>query len=834
MTRVKIDYGIDLGTTNSAIARMDNGEISIIKSDRYQKDTTPSCVSFTKKGGVNAGDMAFNTFQKEKLKRNNIQNAFIEFKRTMGTDKKYFSSNADNSFSSEELSAEVLKQLKSYVRDENFNAAVITVPNQFRQNQVDATQRAAELAGFAYCELLQEPIAASMAYGVTAENMDGHWIVFDFGGGTFDTALMKVDEGIMKVVDTDGDNHLGGKNIDLAIVDDILLPWLQNNEEYTIDNIITNSNEKDALRNALKVFAEEIKITLSSSSTVDVLSDEPIGEDDNGDEIELDLTISLQDYEKVVKPIFQSAIDVTKKLIQRNNLEGNNLTSILLVGGPTFSQTLRKMLAEQLNTKVDSSIDPMTSVARGAALFASTKNIPTAFQTRDTSKIQLILKYPETTVETEEHLGVRLDRENTVGDIPGAVMIEFTRSDQAWTSGKVRVEDGEIITIHLAPGKSNGFNINVYDEQGNALECEPSRFTIIQGLEAAKPTLPKSMCIDSILSESGKQRLVLLGGLGRNQTLPAKGKETFKTQKDIRPGKSDDVIRIALYEGEPGERSIYNQAQAIINVTGSDLAEFLPAGSDVELTVKMDESRRITLEAYLPYIDETIERIVADHHDTEQKEYDPNELENEIKKAKHSLVLLEGINTEALNNDLDKLMTSLQNGWNDYEAKLTVRQNLQKILKEIDKLEASSEWPQAEEKLNAALDRVETINERYGNEKTTNLLNQFKQQARTVIEQQNTKLAGELTEQISTLDFALVRQDVGLWISYIKEYNDNFDSQDWNDRGKAKQLIDTAKQIISTQPSREKIEAIVFALFELLPDKDKPLLNEIDKELLAK
>ena len=206
MARVKIDYGIDLGTTNSAIARMDNGKIVIIKSDRFQKDTTPSCVKFSKKKII-VGDVAFNSYNQEALKAlhegaDATSNTFIEFKRTMGTDKTYYSSHTDSGYSSEQLSAEVLKQLKGYVRDENINAAVITVPNQFRQNQIDATQRAAEMAGFQYCELLQEPIAASMAYGIEAKEMHGYWLVFDFGGGTFDTALMKVDEGIMKVVDT--------------------------------------------------------------------------------------------------------------------------------------------------------------------------------------------------------------------------------------------------------------------------------------------------------------------------------------------------------------------------------------------------------------------------------------------------------------------------------------------------------------------------------------------------------------------------------------------------------------------------------------------------------
>ena len=111
-----------------------------------------------------------------------------------------------------------------------------------------------------------------MAYGIDTNNLDGKWLVFDFGGGTFDVALMGANEGIMKVLDTEGDNHLGGKNIDLAIVDEIIMPYLE--ENYSIDNILSDEARKTLLRNALKSFAEETKISLSpkDNNKYDVLS----------------------------------------------------------------------------------------------------------------------------------------------------------------------------------------------------------------------------------------------------------------------------------------------------------------------------------------------------------------------------------------------------------------------------------------------------------------------------------------------------------------------------------------------------------------------------------
>ncbi len=199
------------------------------------------------------------------------------------------------SYTSEELSAEVLKKLKGYIRDEEVTSAVITVPAMFRQSQLDATQRAAELAGFSYCELLQEPIAASIAYGVKANATTGYWLVFDFGGGTFDAALMHVEEGIMKVVDTEGDNHLGGKNLDNVIVDQLLIPELQ--KQCELSDTLENESTKKLLQDALKKYAEEAKIALSSKEKWSYFL-EDLGEDDDGEEIQADLDISLEQYEK--------------------------------------------------------------------------------------------------------------------------------------------------------------------------------------------------------------------------------------------------------------------------------------------------------------------------------------------------------------------------------------------------------------------------------------------------------------------------------------------------------------------------------------------------------
>jgi molecular chaperone DnaK len=297
--RTKIDYGIDLGTTNSAIARMENGKPVILKSD-VQKDTLPSSVAVTPRKSIIVGDAALAAYRKEKLRAlqtldNSDSNSYLEFKTTMGTEIPYPSSFLNKEFTSEELSAEVLLKLKSFVKDENVKSIVVTVPARFKIPQNEATIKAGKLAGFEVVELLQEPIAASIAYGLDAPKKEGVWLVFDFGGGTFDAALVKVEGGIMTVIDTAGDNNLGGKDLDLAMVDKLLIPYLD--ENYTIKSFLKDKDKKEILRMAMKGYAEDAKVQLSSNSSYDFpLYPNEIGAtDDEGTQLNLNMTITQEE-----------------------------------------------------------------------------------------------------------------------------------------------------------------------------------------------------------------------------------------------------------------------------------------------------------------------------------------------------------------------------------------------------------------------------------------------------------------------------------------------------------------------------------------------------------
>jgi molecular chaperone DnaK len=720
--------------------------------------------------------------------------------------------------------------LKSFVKDENVNSIVITVPAAFKNNQKEATREAAILAGFNHIELLQEPVAASMAYGLSSDKKDGFWLVFDFGGGTFDAALLKVEEGIMKVIDTEGDNYLGGKNLDFAVVDEIILPYIQ--ENFVIDSILADDTKKQILRNAMKFYAEETKIKLSFNDTHNILSDlgDIPGEDDEGEEFELDITVTQADITKALEPVFQKSIDVSINLLERNNLNGASLDSLILVGGPTFSPVLRKMLEAQI-CKPDTSADPMTVVSKGAALYASTVDVSEEVreQTRDKTKIQLEIANESSTVETEEFVSIKILANKTEGEIPEKVFAEIERKGDGiqWSSGKIEINTiGDVIEIQLNEGKTNIFEVVLFDDKGNILESQPNTFSVIQGSKIGSATLAYNFGIELKDRTTGEIRFRTVKNLEKNQSIPVVGtKNGLKTQKQIRPGMDTDFIKIPVYEGgyeAEGTRAIYNEHVTDIRISGADLPSLLPENSDVDLTVNIDRSEKITVTAYFPYLDFTYETFVERTISSIETDW----LSNEIRKAKGSIAeLKQGSNSDdaklrKIEDDLTHLEKSFENNKNDVDSKSEVLSNLRKSLKTIDALNETTEWPKLEAELKEEFYRLEKANTDLGNEKTTQIVSQFRSQLEEVIKAKDVKIGNVLLEEINSFFFELTL--IYQLIAMVRNFNENFGDYNWSDSNRARQLVNSGINKISENPDAEDLRQLLVSLYDMLPNNERP------------
>ena len=832
----KIDYGIDLGTTNSAIARMENGVPTIIKADS-SKDILPSCVRFTPKKTVMVGELAVSAMQNEITRALNTfddekMNSFIEFKRTMGTTHKYESSNMNQKFSSEELSAEILKTLKSFVQDENISSIVITVPAKFLNPQKEATIQAAKLAGFKHIELLQEPVAAATAYGLTAKDKDSYWLVFDFGGGTFDAAIIKSEEGILTVKDTEGDNWLGGQNLDYEIVDQIIIPYLQ--ENYAINSILSDDKKKQMLREALKRYAEIAKnqISFKDKWAISVeLGALPIN-DDNDEEIEIDIEVVEKDIENVLSPIFQKAINIAKDLLKRNNLKGSDLGTLILVGGPTYSPILRRMLKEQITKNIDTSVDPMTVVAKGAALFASTISVSEEVKeaSRDKTKLQLDIKYEATSVETEEMVSLKILKEKTEGEILDKIFADVVREDGAWSSGKKKIDEKAVLVdVLLQERTSNVFTVNLYDEHGNKLECQPNQFTILQGIGGLEgmSTLPYHIGIGKWFDEYEKDLFSSVKGLEKNKKLPATGvRNDLKTRKEVRPGMASDIIEIPIYQGSydtEGTNPIFNDWVTTVIISGENLPALLPEGSPVEITIKVDRSEQMHFSVYFPFIDHTEElkiQIKQTEPPTEEK------LKRDIADAKRTA---KRVNDAAIFNKLDEYENQLENEKGSADGKMKILDSLRKELLKLDEADKATLFPKIEQELKDVFFELEDLINKIKQNKDDSelsmnidaLLSDIRKKVDAIIREKNIKEAKELIGEISGLDFELRNAVTGNAgdLQFLQHFNQNFNSLHWKNPTKARQLINQAMQQVAN--GNRNIRPLLVEIVQLLPREEQ-------------
>lgn len=823
MAQSKMKFGIDLGTTNSAICKMEGGEPVIKKTDTL-KDTLPSCVSFTRKKVVKVGDSAYNDLRQAKSQASKSLssgkvNVFIEFKRDMGTDKTSFSSNMDASFSPEQLSAEVLKTLKSFIGDENVSAAVITIPAKFKADQIAATKRAAKLAGIEHCELLQEPIAASMAYGLSASNKNGQWLVFDFGGGTFDAALIKVEDGIMQVKDTEGDNYLGGKNLDYAVVDDIIIPYLQ--ENFVIDEIMANETTLNILRDAMKFYAEQAKNQLSFKPQADITSQlDEFGEDDEGNEIELDLVVTQEQLKPVLAKVFQKAIDITKDLLKRNGLSGSDLDKLILVGGPTYSPVLREMLREQVTPNVDTDIDPMTAVAKGAALFASGIDSEVKEEIA-VGTVALNLSYEANSVQPMEYVTVQLDKNECTGNIPEKLFVELVRSDNGWSSGKVEINDiGDVIECQLMEGKNNAFTITAYDAKGTVVPCFPKEINIMQGIVVGNAVLPYNISIEAHDSGLDKNVVKSVKGLEKNQQIPATGAlNGLKTRNQLRPGMEEDTIIIPIYQSEhnaEGTSAVHNDHVFDVVITGDEVGQLIPVGSDVDITIKVDRSQMLKLEAFFPVSGETVEKEVEIAARSVISAYELEKLKdsanNKLRALKSSSSISAGETAEA-----DKLISDINNRFEGEKSSEDGRMHLQADIRraflKMEEVEQGHEWEALEAEIREEFDRLERANNDLGN-KYDKQVAAVRSQVDMAIRSKDVRQGRAVLDDINSLFVAvtLIYQLMGFIDFHLK----NFNSIQWKDSNRARQLLQQGKEIAATNPSESTLHPIVRSVIDLM------------------
>ncbi|SMG21699.1 molecular chaperone DnaK [Dethiosulfovibrio salsuginis] len=411
--------GIDLGTTNSCIAVKEGDNVTIIPNAEGSR-TTPSVVAFTKDGERLVGQLA----RRQAIV--NSDNTVISVKRYMGTD--HTVNAGGKKHTPQEISAMILQKLKRDAEEylgEDVKQAVITVPAYFTDAQRQATKDAGAIAGLEVLRIINEPTAASLAYGMDKQG-EAKLLVFDLGGGTFDVSVLDVGDGVFEVLATHGDNRLGGDDWDMKVVD-----WMVG--EFKKSEGIDLSKDKMAFQR-LREAAEKAKIELSSMPETSI-SLPFITANETGPK-HMELSLSRAKFEELTADLLARVVDPVKRALEDSDLSASEIDKVLLVGGSTRMPMVQRKIKELLDKDATKGINPDECVAAGAA-------IQGAIMTGDTDKNIVLVDVAPLSMGIETLGGVctRIIERNTA--IPVTKSQVFTTAADNQTQVEIKVLQGE-------------------------------------------------------------------------------------------------------------------------------------------------------------------------------------------------------------------------------------------------------------------------------------------------------------------------------------------------------------------------------------------------------
>lgn len=547
--------GIDLGTSNSSVAVYLGSGPQIVPASEGE-DILPSVVYVDTSGNRLFGRRAYEQTVLEP------RNVAAGFKRLMGTSTPIRLEDAGLSMTAEQASAEIIRQLMTQVfaayPDEAIDGCVITVPAAFNQMQNESTQRAAELAGIDRVALLQEPTAAAMAAVAEAGSASGLFLVYDLGGGTFDLALVQSVSGTINVLDNLGINMLGGRDFDHEVIVSHVLPWLQ--REFVLPEDFSKQPAYGRLLRVAQLAVERAKIELSEHDTATVIAsaEEISTRDGSGVPIHLDVDLSRDRFEAMIAGRVDETIAQCRQILAINGYTADQVDRIVFIGGPCRTPWLRERVAAALGIRGDFSVDPMTAVSTGAAIYAESREWEGGSSRRKRARSSaragsLGIEYSYTGRTTRD--SVKLTA-TAVAELSDGKELQID-SAKGWTSGRLSLQSGTAsVRLPVADHGSNHFRISVFDADGRFLADAESRIEIVRS-HASINGIPAAHTLSAKVVEGDEQSLrnVLEPMVEKGTLLPANGVKRFRAARTLRGGESD-AIDLELYQQNEGVKTL--------------------------------------------------------------------------------------------------------------------------------------------------------------------------------------------------------------------------------------------------------------------------------------
>lgn len=383
-----------------------------------------------------------------------------------------------------------------------------------------------------------------------------------------------------------------------------------------------------------------------------------------------------------------------------------------------------------------------------------------------------------------------------------------------------------MIECQLIEGKANSFSIVGYDNEGNRVECYPNEFTI-QGIVVGNAVLPYNIGIEVRNESLRRDVFTALKGLEKNKSIPAVGvRNGFKTQKQLRPGVSSDRLVIPIYLGEyaaEGSSAIYNDHVLDVVITGDDVPALIPADSDVDITIKVDRSQMLHLEANFHAIGESIDMEV----NIEQRSaISADDLLARVSEAEDKLQSLQSNDsiptseTEEANSMLNDIRSRFDSEKSSDDGKTHMLADIRKMFQKTEQIENKYEWESISNELRTEFRRLESANNELGN-KYDPQVEDLRKQTEQAIRSKDSKVGRVVLENINNLfiQVTLIYQLVGI----IRHYNEDFNSVPWKNPTRARQLLNQGAEVISNNPTVDGLRSICVAILDLVdrPESEK-------------
>nr|WP_321237612.1 Hsp70 family protein [uncultured Psychroserpens sp.] len=812
-----INFAIDLGTTNSLIAKYDDGNIKIYNNPLGLKQTLPSCIAFRGNRTV-IGDKALDYLEKD------AENICMLFKRKMGTQDTYYVPSIEKEMSPIELSSLILKELKNFVNDEEtMNSVVITIPASFDTIQSNATKKAGYMAGFKEVVLLQEPIAACLAFANTSnvEVTDKqNWIVYDFGGGTFDVALVEVNDRELRVTDNLGDNYLGGADFDNLIVEKLIVPFIE--EKLSLINLWKDLKSKTTdfkgLYFELLKIAEEAKKELSHYEETEIELDIDIN-DENFYET---FIIKREQFEDLISPKVEQTIIFIQDVIKNNQLLNSQIARVVLIGGSTYVPLIKKRISEAIEVEVNSSIDPTSAVVLGAAYYAGSKPATVTEVERvsdivEEDTINFKLFYEQNTRDLEELITGKINAKEVRS-------FRIMRKDGGYDSGVKALDDGDFSEfVPLLEGRLNQFKIQLLNSALDVLKTLDS-VAINQGsYNVQGQPLPNDICMEIDDLDASTTRLEKV--FAKGSILPLK-KKIYKTASKTILQQSKSNLIINIIEGNARGLPSSGLSIGYIEISGKDLEEDLIKGTDIEIELEVTESRDLKINVFLQACDQEFknvfsesERAISIHKINMEINTVLGDVEALIKtnNSEENFEYSQQLETIRVGLIETQIATSLINDDDVSDAKFQLDDKKRKLIQRFDDLTRNKLIAKEIEEYNDSKESVEYQLNEEGNERFQEKYTRIIKNEREVINSGNKYLIRSKIKELDELYYSIIKSSDENFITYF--YNLKF-CTDFSDQRRADKLFKEGDKALEKKDYKS-LRHIVYGLSALLPDQEK-------------